>query len=73
MTDQTPTQAGAATDFDGQPLSAVLMAVERRYICHVLNQANGNKAKAARLAGLNYQTFTRKLAALDLRVTYHAT
>lgn len=48
------------------------MAVERRYICDVLNAAGGNKAEAARMAGLTYQTFTRKLAALDLRVTYHA-
>lgn len=61
-----------AGQFDGRPLSEVLMEAERRYICAVLNAADGNKAKAARMAGLTYQTFNRKLATLDLRVTYHA-
>jgi DNA-binding NtrC family response regulator len=62
----------AGPGFDGRPLSAVIQEVERQYICAVLNAANGNKSQAARLAGLTYQTFIRKLNALNLRVTYHA-
>lgn len=64
----------ALTDmgFDGRPLSAVIQEVERKYICAVLNAAHGNKAEAARLAGMTYQTFIRKLNGLNLRVIYHA-
>jgi DNA-binding NtrC family response regulator len=59
-------------DFEGRPLSQVLLDVERRYFCWALNKAEGNKAEAARIAGMAYQTFTRKLNLLGLRVTYHA-
>jgi DNA-binding NtrC family response regulator len=59
-------------DFEGKPLSQVLQEVERSYFCWALNKANGNKAKAARVAGISYQTFTRKLGLLELRITYHA-
>lgn len=64
--------ASDIADFDGKPLSQVLLEVERSYFCYALNKANGNKAKAARAAGISYQTFTRKLGLLDLRMTYHA-
>lgn len=57
---------------DGRPLSEVIQTVERHYICTVLNAAGGNKSRAAKMAGLTYQTFIRKLNALNLRVTYHA-
>jgi len=60
------------SEFEGKTLSHVMQEVERRYFCHVLNKAGGNKAEAAREAGLTYQTFTRKLSLLGLKVTYHA-
>lgn len=59
-------------EFEGKTLSQVLQEVERSYFCYALNKANGNKAKAARAAGISYQTFTRKLGLLDLKLTYHA-
>lgn len=64
--------ASDIADFDGKPLSQVLLEVERRYFCWALNKANGNKAEAARIAGMAYQTFIRKLNLLDLRVAYYA-
>lgn len=72
MSDATGTLPTGETDFDGRPLAQVLMDVERRYIAAVMNAAGGNSAEAARLAGMTYATFRRKLATLDLRVTYHA-
>lgn len=73
MLDDGPArEAPGVFEFDGRPLSDVIQTVERQYICAVLNAAGGNKARAARMAGLTYQTFTRKLAGLNLRVTYHA-
>lgn len=63
---------GTSGEFEGKKLSHVLLDVERKYFCWALNKANGNKAEAARLAGVTYQTFTRKLTSLDLKVTYHA-
>lgn len=57
-------------EFKGQPLSHVLRDVERRYFCWALNEADGNKTAAAKLAGLTYPTFIRKLAELDLKVSY---
>lgn len=63
---------GNTDEFEGKSLSHVMQEVERRYFCYALNKANGNKAEAARVAGMSYQTFTRKLGLLDLRVTYHA-
>ena len=58
--------------FEGRNLPQVLQDVERRYICWALNKSNGNKAEAARLAGITYQTFVRKLKHLKLKVIYHA-
>ncbi|WP_170561435.1 helix-turn-helix domain-containing protein [Ruegeria atlantica] len=63
---------GTNQEFEGKPLSHVVRDIERQYFCWALNKANGNKAEAARLAGITYQTFTRKLTSLDLKVTYHA-
>lgn len=59
-------------EFDGMTLSQVVRDAERQYLCWAINKANGNKARAASLAGMTYQTFTRKFANLDLKVTYHA-
>jgi len=61
-----------ADEFEGKTFGHVMQDLERRYFCYALNKANGNKAEAARLAGMTYQTFARKLSLLDLRVTYHA-
>lgn len=73
MLDDTMVQnAPQEAEFDGRPLSEVIQTVERQYICAVLNAAEGNKAQAAKMAGLTYQTFIRKLNGLNLRVTYHA-
>ena len=66
------TDASNISDYDGKPLSQVLQEVERSYFCYALNKANGNKAEAARIAGMAYQTFIRKLNLLDLRVAYYA-
>lgn len=59
-------------DFAGRVLNDVLLEVERNYFAWALNRADGNKAEAARIAGLTYKTFTRRLNVLDLKVTYHA-
>ncbi|WP_083464374.1 helix-turn-helix domain-containing protein [Phaeobacter sp. 11ANDIMAR09] len=59
-------------EFEGKTLGHAIQEVERHYFCYCLNKANGNKAKAARVAGLSYQTFIRKLGLLELRITYHA-
>jgi len=64
--------ANECLNFQGKTLPQVLMEVERQYFVWALNRADGNKAEAARLSGVTYQTFTRKLAGLKLRVTYHA-
>lgn len=73
MLDEGPAQnVPQKTEFDGQTLSQAIQAVEKEYICTVLNAADGNKSKAAKMAGLTYQTFIRKLNSLNLKVTYHA-
>lgn len=59
-------------DFDGKTLGQVIQDVERQYICAVLNATDGNKMQAAKMAGLTYQTFIRKLNALNLKMIYHA-
>ncbi|OIQ34069.1 MAG: hypothetical protein BM559_07650 [Roseobacter sp. MedPE-SWchi] len=64
--------ASDIADFEGKPLSQVLQEVERSYFCWALNKANGNRAEAARIARIAYQTFIRKLGLLELRITYHA-
>lgn len=64
--------ASDIAEFEGKPLSQVLREVERSYFCWALNKANGNRAEAARIAGIAYQTFIRKLGLLELRITYHA-
>lgn len=58
--------------FEGRSLTQVICDIERHYIVWALNTANGNKAQAARISGLTYQTFIRKLNGLNLRVSYHA-
>lgn len=58
--------------FEGKPLSQVLLDVERRYYAWALNKSEGNKSQAARIAGVTYQTFTRKMDSMGLKVTYHA-
>ncbi len=63
---------GMNAEFAGKPLSEVIQEVEKQYICQALNAAAGNKAEAARMAGLTYQTFIRKLASLNLKVIYCA-
>lgn len=49
------------------PLSCVLQEVERLYLAHVMTVANGNKCKAADLAGLSRNTFHRKIACYSQR------
>ena len=72
LDDQGTNGSDIALSISNRPLSDVLLSVEKRYICAVLNAAGGNKAEAARRAGLTYQTFVRKLQSHNLRVTYHA-
>lgn len=63
---------GCTVEFEGQTVGHVILEVERKFYCWALNKADGNKAEAARIAGVTYQTFTRKLASFELKVTYHA-
>ena len=65
-------QAKTFDDFQGLPLNQVVQSIERDYIVAVLNAANGNKSEAAKLSGLTYQTFIRKMRSLNLKVTYRA-
>lgn len=53
------------------PLNSAIRLMEQEYICAALNASDGNKAEAARISGLTYQTFVRKLANLELKVSYH--
>ena len=69
--DQDTNDATIALSIADRPLSDVIQHVEKSYLCAVLNAAGGNKAKAARMAGLTYRTFARKVASLNLRVIYH--
>ena len=41
---------------------------EQDYLLRVMNEAGCNKSKAAELSGLHYDTFCRKLAALNVRL-----
>lgn len=45
-----------------RPLAAAQKDLEKIYLAHVLSEARGNKAQAARMAGLSYQAFRNKLA-----------
>ena len=55
---------------DGVPLNVAIRQLETEYICAALNKTNGNKAEAARLAGMTYPTFVRKLSGIKFRVTF---
>lgn len=63
MTDESEsaTRSKIVIDLDNQPLSAVIKECERVYLGHVLSMTNGNKAKAAILAGLSLPTLRAKL------------
>ncbi len=52
------------------PLSIVLQEVERLYLARVMTLANGNKCKAADLAGLHRNTFNRKLSCYTQKATF---
>lgn len=54
-----------------RPLSAVLKEIETKYFSHVMTAANGNKAEAARLAGMNDATFRKRIAGYTVRTVFH--
>ncbi len=43
--------------FDGFSLETELSVIEKKYFVKAMNQANGNKAMAAKLLGISYRTF----------------
>lgn len=62
----------AESAFDGKSFAQAIREREREYFVYALNAANGNRTKAAQIAGLEYRTFCRKLKVMDLRVAFHA-
>lgn len=53
-----------------RPLSLVLKDIEARYFSHVMTAANGNKAEAARRAGMNDATFRKRIAGYTVRTVF---
>lgn len=74
---KTPEPAGAqdmglaTIDMREGAWSIAVQSLEKQFISYALTRAGGNKAEAARLAGMSYDTFLRRLARYNLRVTYH--
>ena len=66
----TPTTTVAEVDLN-RPLSVVLKDIEARYFSHVMTAANGNKAKAAVMAGMNDATFRKRIAGYTVRTVFH--
>jgi DNA-binding NtrC family response regulator len=46
---------------DAQPANPTLESIEKAYIHYVLSQAEGRKAEAARILGIDTSTLYRKL------------
>ncbi|GHE03728.1 Fis family transcriptional regulator [Defluviimonas sp. 20V17] len=55
---------------EGRPLSDVIKEVEAAYLGHVLTKADGNKTKAAELAGVATDTFRKKLSLYRIRAVF---
>lgn len=53
-----------------RPLSAVLKEIEAKYLSHVMTISNGNKAEAARRAGMNDNTFRKRIAGYTVRTVF---
>jgi two-component system response regulator PilR (NtrC family) len=58
---------GLAPDWDGQTLDldAVMLAVERHFICQALSAAEGNKTEAASLLGLSRRSLQHRMERCD--------
>ena len=57
-------------DLDGDQASAiyemVINAVEKPLLLHIMNKAEGNQSKAAKMLGLNRNTLRKKLKQYNL-------
>lgn len=47
-------------------LEDAVAAVEKRFICHALDEADGNQCEAAKALGIHRNTLHRKIAAYGL-------
>ncbi len=68
---ETPKQAGTEFSFPslidtGIDLSSVQEALEKHYIIHALEIANGNESRAARLLNMNHHTFRYRKKKLQI-------
>ena len=62
MIDLPPSAAAIPAPSGVRPLAEVVAAVERRALAAALEATGGNKARAARLLGIDRNTLKRKLA-----------
>lgn len=67
MAEHKETTETAEIDLGGA-FSSFQQRAERAYFAAALVRAGGNKTRAAREAGLTYDTFCRRVARLGLRV-----
>lgn len=57
-------------EINDRPLSAILMEAEKTYLAYALTRAGGNKAKAARIAGVADDTFRKKVGRYQVKAIY---
>jgi len=57
-------------NFSGKRLSDAIKEVEGLYFSYVMTRAQGNKAKAARLAGMCDDTFRKKIRNYEIKAVY---
>lgn len=74
MTDLAPnneTRPGVITlDLRNTPLSMAIQELEKEYFSHVMTEARGNKAQAARLSGLADDTFRKKIRRYNFQTIF---
>lgn len=68
---EDPAVCGFMTmDFRGKPLAEAMRELERTYIAYALTQADGNKTKAAQIAGQTKDAFHRRCRLYSIRSVY---
>lgn len=69
-----PLDIGTVTvSFRGKSMSQVAQELEREYLSYVMTEAGGNKAQAARIAGMAKDSFHRKISLYSVRAVFRCT
>lgn len=58
-------------DLAARTWSDIIKEVEARYFSHVLTKTGGNKAEAAKCAGMSVETFRRRVRTYSVQTVFH--